>query len=266
MVTTAIALYRSSQGSGPTLLLGHGFGGSARNFRPQGRAFRDHFRVVLHDARGHARSAAPLEASAYESARFVDDLSHLLDEEGSDEAVVGGLSMGAAVALEFALAHPGRVRALVLASFPADSGGGFAGVARAFGDCIDREGLAAAGERYAWGPDSGLDARGAALVRQGFLEHPPHALAHILREFLARRPTLAELAPGLRGLEIPTLVVAGERDAASLGASQLLAKLLPRAELAVVPAAGHVVNLARPAEFNTRLAGFLERTRSPAGS
>jgi len=261
--TRPIALYNTAEGSGPTLILGHGFGGSARNFRPQSRALRGRYRVVLHDARGHARSDAPTDAAQYAPECFVADVASLLDAAGAATAVVGGLSMGASIALRFALAHPERVCALVLASFPAASaGGGFARSAHAFADCIDREGLSAAGERFVWGAESGLDERGAALVRQGFLEHPPHALAHILREFLAEQPSVAALAPELRALRIPTLVVAGEHDQASVGPSEALAAALPDAELARIPEAGHVVNLARPTQFNHHLETFLARVLS----
>jgi len=258
--TQPIALYSTVEGSGPALILGHGFGGSARNFRPQSRALRERYRVVLHDARGHARSEAPDDAAQYAPECFVADIASLLDDAGVATAVVGGLSMGASIALRFALAHPDRVRALVLASFPAASAaGGFARSARAFADCIDRDGLETAGEHFVWGADSGLDERGAALVRQGFLEHPPHALAHILREFLAEQPAVAALAPELRTLRIPTLVVVGERDEASLGPSEALAETLPEAEFVRIPDAGHVVNLASPARFNQHLGAFLAR-------
>jgi len=258
--THPVTLYNTVEGSGPTLILGHGFGGSARNFRPQSRALRDRYRVVLHDARGHARSEAPLAAASYAPECFVADVASLLAESGAETAVVGGLSMGASVALRFALAHPERVRALVLASLPGSSAaGGLAGSARAFADCIDREGLEAAGERFVWGTGSGLDERGAALVRQGFLEHSPHALAHILRELLAGQPPVETLAPELRRLRIPTLIVAGERDPASLVPSVALAAALPEAEFVRIPEAGHVVNLARPSEFNRHLASFLDR-------
>ena len=264
MSTRPVALYSSAEGSGPTLILGHGFGGSARNFRPQSRALRDRYRVVLHDARGHARSDAPRDAAQYVPARFIADVGRLLDAAGAESAVVGGLSMGASIALQFALAHPERVRALVLASYPASSaGGGFARSARAFADCIDRDGLPAAGERFVWGADSGLDERGAALVRQGFLEHRPHALAHILREFVATQSPVAALVPELCGLRLPVLVVAGARDRASIAPSEELAAALPDAEFVRIPEAGHVVNLARPAEFNRRLDTFLTRALGP---
>ncbi len=259
-------LHVEADGAGPRLVLAHGFAGSARNFGPQARALRDRWRVLRYDARGHARSAAPDDPAAYTPDTFAADLGRVLGGDG----VVGGLSMGAASALRFALAHPGRVRGLVLAAYPAGasppstpaSGRGISAQAEAFASAIERDGIEAAGARFAWGPESGLDPVAARLVRQGFLEHPPHGLVHTLRGVLARQPPVQELvhdlAPRLRTLDVPALVIVGDRDGGSLEPSRALAAALPRAQLVVVPGAGHVVNLAQPAAFNAALSGFLE--------
>lgn len=256
-------LHVERSGTGPAVLLAHGFAGSARNWRPQVRALRDRYEVVTYDARGHARSDAPDDPAAYTTAALVADLAAVVDQvarPGVPVPVVGGLSMGAATVLPWALAHPGRARALVLASYPADraSGRGVSAQAEAFADALERDGVDAAGARFAWGPESGLDEQGAAMVRQGFLEHPAHGLAHTLRCFLGPRPALADWQPELRALEVPVLVVAGEDDLGSLAPSRWLAETLPAARLEVVPRAGHVVNLAQPAAFNRILGSFLD--------
>ncbi|HYY05951.1 MAG TPA: alpha/beta hydrolase [Candidatus Limnocylindria bacterium] len=252
-------LHVEVEGSGTVVVLAHGFGGSARNFLPQARGLRDRYRIVRFDARGHARSEAPAEASAYTPEAFVADLGRVLDQVGARAAVVGGLSMGAGTALRFALAHPERVEGLVLAAFPPGAGapGTFAAVAADFARAIEREGLEAAGARFVWGPASGLDPAAARLVRQGFLEHPPHGLAHTLRGVLAAQPSIDELAPRLAALARPALVIVGARDRMSLAPSRALAAVLPQAKLVVVEGAGHVVNLAQPAAFNRALEEFL---------
>ena len=257
----APALHVEAAGQGPGIVLAHGFGGSARNWRPQLRALRAQKRVAVYDARGHARSEAPAEAAAYREAELVLDLGRAAAATGDARPVVGGLSMGAAVALHYALAWPERVRALVLASPPEALANGRAYAARAlaFADAIERDGLAAAGARFVWGPDSGLDPAGAALVRQGFLEHAPHALAYTLREFLARLAPVETLAPRLAGLALPALLIAGARDEGSQAACRALAAALPDAELVVIDGAGHVVNLAAPAAFDAALLRFLAR-------
>lgn len=259
-VMTEPELYCDAAGEGPVVVLCHGLGGSARNWRPQLRALRPAWRAVACDARGHARSGAPREPGAYTVERLVADLARIADAEAPDAPVVaGGLSLGAAVALRFALARPGRVRGLVLAAYPgARAGGGLAAIAEPFAAAIEAEGLAAAGERFVWGERSGLDPQAARLVRQGFLEHPPHAIAALLREGVGALEPVESLLPALRRLEVPALVVVGEDDAPSRAPSEALAAL-PRAELVVVPGAGHVVNLAQPAAFNEALLAFLGR-------
>ncbi len=249
-------LHVDVDGDGPTVVLAHGFAGSARNFGPQARALRDRWRIVRYDARGHARSDAPDDPSLYTPDTFADDLGRVFD----GAAVVGGLSMGAAIAIRFALAHPERVRGLVVAAHPAGAElhRGISAQALAFADAIEHDGLEAAGARFAWGPSSGLDPSGARLVRQGFLEHRPHGLIHTLRGVLARLPSLDDLAPRLRRVDVPVLLVVGDRDRASLATSQRLGEEFKYTRMGVIPDAGHVVNLAQPAAFNAVLTEFLE--------
>jgi len=268
------ALHVERVGHGPTtVVLAHGFGGSARNFRGTARALGERATFVLFDQRGHARSAAPEDPAAYSLEGLVDDFASVVDgaAPAGGRVVAGGLSMGAGVALAYALRHPERVRGLVLAAFPpgggeardpgSESGRAVATQARwalAFADAIDREGLEAAGAIYAWGPRSGFDPAAAKLVRQGFLEHPARGVRGLLRGVLALQASAADLAPRLRRLDVPALVIVGGDDALSLGPSRVLARALPMARLVEVPGAGHVVNLAAPARFQAELAAFLD--------
>lgn len=246
-------------GAPPVLFL-HGLAGSARNWRPQLRALRESHRAIAFDARGHARSEAPEDASAYSVAAMVDDaLGVLGGEVGPGTAAVWvGLSMGATIALEAALGHPELVRGVVLVSYP--GGRSQASIAKAshvFAEALDREGSEAAGARFVWGPDSGLDERGATWVRQGFLEHSAHGLSSCLRGVLAPRLPLEERAAELLALSVPVLVVAGETDLPSVVSSRFLAEAVATARLEIVPGAGHVVNLAAPDHFNRVLSRFL---------
>lgn len=253
-------LHLDVDGHGPTIVLAHGFGGSARNFGPQMRALKDHYRVVRYDARGHARSEAPQAPEGYTPAVFVDDLRRVLDEVGAATAVVGGLSMGAGIALRFALAHPSRVRGLVLCAFPAgaDDPDGFAGKALGFAETIERQGLEVAGEGYVWGPGTRLDRNAVRFVRQGFLEHPAHGLALALRGVIACQPAVAAMGAEVAHIACPVLIVVGSDDGPSRGACDALVTALPQARLAVIPGAGHVVNLQKPDEVSALMREFLD--------
>ncbi len=280
-----MTLHVEAQGSGPLLVFMHGFGGSARNFRPQLRAFSNEHRVVAFDARGHARSPAPLAAGAYDPACFVADLTHVIARERTEHGgvpsvqsvpasasdaprvAVCGLSMGAGIALRYGIGHSEDIYALVLASFPRTSAeAANREWAMGFADLIERSGLDAAGERFVWGERSRFDAKGAALIRQGFLEHEPQALAHILRNVLAVQPSPSDMRDELRELRVPTLLVAGDADRTSVELSQELAEHLPRAELVVIPGAGHVVNLQAAEHFNRVVRDFLRAHSSGSGA
>jgi pimeloyl-ACP methyl ester carboxylesterase len=72
------------------------------------------YRVIAADMLGHGASAQPHEMTEYSMQQFGRDVIALLDHLGVDEAVVGGTSLGANVALEAAVAAPARVRALMI--------------------------------------------------------------------------------------------------------------------------------------------------------
>ena len=270
------------------MLFLHGLAGSARNWRGAMRALRPSHRAIAFDARGHARSEAPSDPGAYGlEVALGDALGVLAEHAGAGvpaqhagagvpaqhagagvPAIWVCLSMGAVVALEAALRRPAAVRGLLLASYPGGRDpSAIAAAAERFADAIEGEGLEVAGAQFAWGPGSGLDEGGARLVRQGFLEHPAHALAHTLRRLLGPRRPPAALRRELRALRLPVAVVAGERDPASLPVSRELAAGIPGATLDIVPGAGHVVNLAARDAFDAALRDLLariEHTPAPA--
>jgi len=260
MIAEPEPLYLESTGAGPPLVLAHGFSGSARNWRPQIRAFRDRNRILVYDLRGHARSPAPHDSpDRYSRDAFVADVEDILDRESIPRAVLGGLSLGAGVMLAFALARPECVRGLVLASFPAGPGhaGAFSGSGEAMAQVLESDGSGAAGARFVWGSHSGLDARGAALVQQGFLEHDPLGLAQALRGVLGEISEMLDEPELETRLSMPVLLVAESRDEGSLESTQRLATRLPNARVEVIEGAGHVVNLSAPIAFNEILASFL---------
>jgi pimeloyl-ACP methyl ester carboxylesterase len=258
-----VQLYTETFGAGPGIIFSHGFGGSARNFRLQARILEPHFRVTLFDLRGHARSPAPEGAQAYRSTALLEDLDELVRAQ-PNPVILAGLSLGAKLSLDYALENPQRVRALVLASYPTS---GEVEKRRAwalgFAQAIEERGLDEAGAEFVWGERSRFDPKGAKLIRQGLLEHAPHALAHLQRELLATSPSPTRLSARLRALNIPTRLIAGTDDPESLGPCRELAALLPRAELHELEGAGHVVNLTKPTLFNQILTRFLAPFQDP---
>lgn len=127
---------RTAGESGPAVLLLHALGGSSAHWAPQLAAFADGCRVASPDLRGHGRSPAAPEV-AYAVADHAADALAVADALGFELFSVAGHSLGAAVAIELAAAHPDRVAALALVDPGADASGepaadveaGIAGVA-----------------------------------------------------------------------------------------------------------------------------------------
>src|SRR3954465_14421572 len=142
-----VQIYYEVHGSGPPLLLTHGYSSTSAMWQGQVAALSKHHKLVLWDMRGHGQSDYPDDPSAYSETLTVGDMAALLDEVGASTAIVGGLSLGGYMSLAFVRAHPERVRALLII----DTGPGLkkddardAWNKRALetGDRFEREGLA----------------------------------------------------------------------------------------------------------------------------
>jgi pimeloyl-ACP methyl ester carboxylesterase len=110
-----LILYYAERGdpSGPPVVLLHGLTMSSRTMERLAASLHD-YRVLLLDLHGHGKSTKPRQPDRYLVSEFADDVVALLDHLEIEEAVLGGLSLGANVAYEVALRDPERVRALVL--------------------------------------------------------------------------------------------------------------------------------------------------------
>src|SRR6187401_1143270 len=116
-----VDIHYEVHGSGPPVLLTHGYSSTAEMWQGQIEALSKHHKLVLWDMRGHGRSDYPDNPSAYSEAAVIADMAALLDEVGAASAIVGGLSLGGYMSLAFYRAHPARVRALLII----DTGPGF---------------------------------------------------------------------------------------------------------------------------------------------
>jgi pimeloyl-ACP methyl ester carboxylesterase len=107
--------YTEYGGGDRWVVLLHGQLMPRRMQQPLARALAaDGLHVVTIDLLGHGRSDRPADPLVYSMTSFADQVLALLDHLGVDRAVVGGLSLGANVSLEFAVNFPDRVRGLIL--------------------------------------------------------------------------------------------------------------------------------------------------------
>src|SRR6266446_6536471 len=206
-------------GSGPPVLLTHGYSATRRMWDGQHRALGDAYQVISWSMRGHGQTESPAEPSQYSAGLTIADMRALLHHVGVERAVIGGLSLGGYASLDFYVAHPEMVRALVIC----DSGPGYRN------------------------PET-REAMGEHRSAQG--------LAHAARGVLAQEGS--RVIDALAGVRVPTLIIVGDQDQPFIAPCEYMAKKIPGARLEVIAGAGHSSNLDQPEAFNRVLRDFLD--------
>lgn len=258
-----VPLYVEVHGEGPPVVFSAGYCQTHENFRPQVEPLvAAGHRVVLWDYRGHGRSGAPRSPGAYSMERVVEDLARVLDHAAAGRrAVLAGLSFGGLASLHFALAHPERVRALVLIA----SGPGFkrpeaqAGWEAQVGRIADRlEKIGFEGFTTGRSAASSVGRRPelAAAVAAGHAieAQDPQGVALFGRRVAGPAPGVID---DLARIQVPALVLVGAQDNAYLRAAEVMGAKLPQATRVVIPDAGHVVNIEQSAAFDRAVLDFL---------
>ena len=243
-----IQIHYEATGNGPAVLLTHGYSATSRMWRPQEKAVSERYRLITWDMRGHGETESPADPAQYSETLTLADMAGLLDLLEVDKAVVGGLSLGGFMSLAFHLAHPERVRALVLC----DTGPGYRNPEA-------RAGWNKAAERRAQQfEERGLDALGGSTEVRATAQYHRSAqgLEHAARGMLAQFD--ARIIDHLPEINVPTLVIVGANDEPFLGASEYMAARIPGARLEVIPDAGHAANIDQLDAFNSVLLKFLD--------
>ena len=238
-------IHHEVTGSGPVVLLTHGFAASSHMFASTVADLSTDHTVVVWDMRGHGRSDSPGDPAAYSVRTSLDAMLAILDDIGAERAVLVGHSLGGYLSLELAITHPERVAALVLV----DTGPGF----RSDGG---RDEWNAMADRYAQDlDDRGLDGMPGSDELTASVHRSPEGLALAARGVL--RQSDGHVLEALPTIGVPTLVVVGERDEPFLIGSRYMAGKIPGAQLAVIAAAGHAPPVTHPDAFNAVLRTFL---------
>ena len=266
-------------GSGPALLLLHGFTGSGRSWGGgladaagglADAAVAAGFTMIAPDLPGHGGTgwheggpSRPPVSSRATIERTADDLPALLRAIGHERAHVVGYSMGARVALRLAISHPARVASLVVEAPSAGIADAAGRAARRAADdalarALERGGM----ERFidAWertpvlAGEARLGAGDRARLRGIRLAHDPAGLAASLRA--AGQGVMEPLHDRLREITSPTLVIVGADDPVRERAAAVAAGI-PGARLAVVAGAGHAPHLEAPATFVRLVLDFI---------
>jgi pimeloyl-ACP methyl ester carboxylesterase len=260
-----VKLYYEESGKGTPLVFVHEYAGDHRSFEPQMRFFSRYYRCVAFDARGYPPSDVPDDPEKYSQARARDDIRDVLAHLQASKAHVCGVSMGGFAALHFGMAYGERALSLVVAGCgygaePAKREQ-FREETNAAAGAIERDGMAEVAKRYSLGPTrvqfQNKNPRGWQEFASQLAEHSTKGSALTMRGVQARRPSLWELADGMKALKVPTLILTGDEDDPCLEPSLMMKRAIPTSGLAVMPCSGHTINIEDPDEFNRQVFNFL---------
>src|SRR6185369_1598877 len=258
-------LHWETHGSGDPVLLIMGLGSNAYGWHRTIPWLAERYETIAFDNRGTGRSDAP--AGEYTIAQMAADAAAVLDAAGHRTALVVGASLGGMIAQRFALTHAERVRSLVLLC---TTPGGRNAVRAS--DAV-MAGLVSGGEnpddvyrKNAWflyGDETRTrhpDRIEEDIVYRAKIRTPPTGYFGQLRAAMGH-DTFEELP----ALAVPTLVVHGDADLlVPTDNGKLLAGRIPKAELALLPGAGHMLQADAGDAVREAVLGFLGRTRPAA--
>lgn len=253
-----ISLAYRDAGSGPVLLLVHGFPIDSAMWRHQIDHFSLTHRVIAPDLRGFGESG--VSTGTVTMGEYAADLDSLIEKLAIKEPIVFcGLSMGGYIAWQFALNHASRLRALIVCD------------TRAAADSPE-----AAGKRIETAIK--LESEGTSFIadvmlpkfyteneltkepvfvretREMIMRTNPFGAAAASRGMGVRPDVTAKLAT----IKVPTLVICGEHDAISPPKEmRSIAAAMPNATYAEIPGAGHMAPLQSPEKTNAAMMEFL---------
>ena len=262
-MVNGVKLYYEVTGEGLPLVLSHEFMGTYKSWEPQVRFFSRRYQVITYNHRGFPPSEVPEEPSAYSQEILVEDLYQLLRHLGIEQAYIGGLSMGGNVALNFGIAHPDMAKALVVAATGAGTADHeqFAAEAEQMAQLFEAEGVKAVADLITRKtPRIQLlrkDPRGWQEFYDDFLTHSATGSANTLRGVQMKRPVIYALESKLHQLTVPTLIMVGDEDDASIEPAIFLKRNISGSGLVVFRQSGHAINLEEPDIFNWSVLDFL---------
>ena len=265
-----VRLYYEEAGAGAPIVFVHEFAGDHRSWEPQVRYFARRYRCVVYNARGYPPSDVPEDGARYSQDRARDDIAAVLDGLGIAKAHVVGLSMGGFATLHFGLRYPERAISLVVGGcgYGAEPGkrAQFQTEVEETARRIAGEGMAKASVGYALSPTrvqlQNKDPRGWAEFARQLAEHSSTGSSLTMLGVQRRRPSLYDLIDSMRQLTVPTLVITGDEDEPCLEPGLLMKRNIRSAQLAVMPGAGHNINIEDPELFNRLCLDFFHQVDS----
>ena len=258
-------IYCETAGKGKPFVMIHAGVADSRQWNNEFSSFAERFKVVRYDLRGYGQSD-PVEG---EFSHLGDLLAVLDGLDIREPAVVMGCSMGGGLALDLALEHPPRVKALILVGsgpsgldLDVEESPKFAEAVKAWeaGDLN----LTAELETQIWFDGAGRTPEQVdPVMRKLAYDMDRLALSHDAKKLGKRLPNSERPAYDRLGeVKVPVLIIVGENDTPyHHAAADYMLKHLPEAKKMVIQDAAHLPNMDHPGQFGEIVNTFLEGLR-----
>ena len=258
------SIYYEICGQGHPLLMIRGLGSNADHWYSQLPALADRYRVITFDNRGIGRSSDP--GGPFSVAMMADDTLGLMNALGLERPHVFGLSMGGMIAQELAIANPGRVGGLVLACTHAGGESQVRPAASVLDLFLEMVHVASPEAKAAAAPTL-FDPDNLAQRPELAREYAQISLKHPAGVEILTRQWHAVQGHGTCGrlfrIQSPALVLTGKADVLiPPGNSEILARCIKGARLALVPGGGHQILVEQPEACNRIVLEFLDGLNS----
>lgn len=269
VLSDGVKLYYEDIGVGDVIIFIHEYAGDYRSWEKQINYFSKRFRCVTYNARGYPPSEVPLDPKAYSMEQAARDAIAVMDALDVGQAHIIGLSMGSFASLQMGIDFAQRCLTLV----PVGCGHGanpedYRESQIIFQNSASRLleiGMQKYAEEYANGPwritlkRKNIDAW--VEFKENLAHHDPQGSALTLLGVQASRPSLWSLEPLLKQINLPVFLITGDEDTPTLVPNIYLKSILKSSRLAIIPGAGHAVNLEEPEQFNRIVDNFLQSNK-----
>ncbi len=281
------SLYARDIGHGPPLIVLHGGPDFDQGYLlPEMDRLADAFRLIYYDQRGRGKSADRVQPEDVSLASDIDDLDAVRRHFHIESPALLGHSWGTVLALEYALRHPTRVSRMVLMNPAPASASDLAAFRKIYvqqlGADMDRQRAIVATEGYKDANPEVVAARYRihfehalarpsdyetlmARMKAGFISQGSQGI--LKSQAIEDRLMLDtwemagyDLLPKLRTLNIPTLVIVGDRDLIPVDIARHISTAIPNAQLVTIKNCGHFAYLECGADVRVALNNFFQST------
>lgn len=232
VIVNGAKIYYRTVGKGVPLVMLHGNGEDHKAFKNQISFFKNEYRLILIDSRGHGKSAAGEQELNFKLMAY--DVLKILDNLDVTKAVFLGFSDGANLAIQFTVCYPQRVKALIAVS-----------------GNIRPEGLK---QWFYW--LTNLQYRFLSIMSK---RNHSLLLKKQLVGLMALHPHLTKKE--LKKISVPALILAGEKDIIRRSHTQEIASCIKGARLCIIPKANHMSIYENPMSYNWRIKDFLRESK-----